>query len=266
MAKKTAAPRRKYSRKPKNMKPSSSFKKMVKSVISADVETKMAHYASSTSSLTSFNSGINSTGDYLRLVPVITNGLEANQKIGDQVKAQALNVQGYVRAVSNPNSNTAQNLPQMVVRIFCVSLKEKSAWNNITSSTTPLTSLLDKGGTTTAWTGILSDIYAPVNRNIFTVHGDKLYYLSQNQMTGQTDATDPVIATDVREAIRFFKFNIKCKDKLLRYDSIIESGSTPTNFNPFLLVGYAYLSGDSPDTITTNLGVHYTSMLKYEDA
>jgi len=259
--KKKTNPRRKPMRKP-----SSTFKKMVQSVISADVETKMAHLTSANSTLTSFNSGINATGDYLRLVPQITNGTDSNQKLGDQIKAQSLSVQGYIRAVSNPNSNTAQNIPQMVVRIFCVSLKEKSAWNNITSSTTPLTSLLDKGSTTTGWSGVLSDIYAPVNRNIFTVHGDKLYYLSQNQMTGQPDATDPVIATNVREAVRFFKFNVKCKDKLIRYDQIIESGSSPTNFNPFLLIGYAYLSGDSPDSITTNLGVHYNTTFKYEDA
>jgi len=262
MAKNTKQVRkRKVSRKP-----TSAFKKMVKSVISADVETKMAFHTSSTSSLTLFNSGINSTGDYLRLVPLIANGTADNQKVGNQIKAQALSVQGYLRATSIPNSNTSQSLPQMVVRVFCVSLKEKSAWNNITSSTTPLTTLLDKGGATTAWTGILSDIYAPVNRNVFTVHDDKLYYLTQNQMTGQVDATDPVIATNVREAIRFFKFNVKCKDRLIKYDSIIESGESPVNFNPFLLVGYAYLSGDAPDTISTNLGVHYNSVFKYEDA
>lgn len=260
------AKNKKPQRKKAMRKPTSTFKKMVQSVISQDVETKMAYYSQSNSSLTGFNSGINSTGDYLRLVPLISKGTADNERVGNQVKAQALSVRGYMRATINSNSGIGTGLPQMVVRVFCVSLKEKSAWNNITSSTTPLTSLLDKGGTTTAWTGILSDIYAPVNRNIFTVHDDKLYYLTQSQLIGQPDATDPVIATDTREAVRFFKFNIKCKDKLIRYDDIIESGTSPTNFNPFLLIGYAYLSGEAPDTVSTNLYTNYITTFKYEDA
>lgn len=238
------------------------FKRAVKKIVHSMAENKMAYHTTSDSQLTYFNSTIASTGDILQIVPNITVGDEENQRDGDSITAQSLTVKGYVRFTPVQTAGDIK-FSQVGVRLMCVSLKKSPSWDLAAASSTPLLSLLKRGGTTVGFSGQLSDLYNPINTDLFTVHGNKVFYLTQNNNSFATNVG--YWSTDVKDQIRFFTFNLKCKDKKLLYDDDTNSGLLPTNYAPFLLVGYVYLNGTVGDTLVSNLGMQYQSILKFED-
>ena len=106
---------------------------------------------------------------------------------------------------------------------------------------------------------------ADVNKDAITVYYDKVFYV-QNPFSpavlfgAQQNLLMPL------ETCKFFNVNLKLKNKTLKYDSAIDSGLTPTNFNPVMILGYCYLDGSSPDTVTTQISMSFDSYLDYEDA
>jgi len=243
----------------------SNFVKAVKSVIHSQVEDKYA-YHSQASSLTYFNSGIDSAGDMLQVIPNISRGSHDNERIGNSITAKWLNIKGYLKLNVNDITDSTR-LPAVYVRMFLVSPKYRKNYSDVIGSTSPLSSLLKKGGTTSGWTGLISDMYAKVNTELFTVHQERKFYLSQSYMAtpvGGVLVSNPV-ASDVRNTVKFFNMSWKCKGKKLLYDAGIGSNVQPVNSSPILLIGYCYLDGSTADTLSTNLGVNYTTNFCYED-
>lgn len=79
--------RRKYARKgarkgyrAKRAKPSKTFVKKVQKIIHDDVETKQAYHIMAP---TNFNSGIDNTGDVIRVLPNISQGTDVSNRIGN---------------------------------------------------------------------------------------------------------------------------------------------------------------------------------------
>lgn len=239
----------------------------IKKVVKSLTEDKQAYTSiGSGNSLVMFNSGIDSTGDYQPVVPAIGQGVDTNQRIGEKIRAKSLNIRGYVRLTPNSVSNST-SLPQVAVRLMVLSMKNRPNWTAVTNDAAPLQTLLLKGGTTTAFTGILSDLMAPINRDVFTVHADRKFYLKQDRLVGiGASIPSQYIAMDSSKTVRFFNIRVKCKDRILRYDEDISADSYPVNFCPFLVMGYVYLDGTTtPDTLSTNVGLSYISTLTYED-
>lgn len=240
------------------------FVNAVKKVIRSQNETKMAYLTNSNASLIKYNSGIDSLGDITPILPSITESVNENGRIGDQIRSQTLQIKGYIKF--DYSSVPASKVCSVGVRMMCVSLKSAQNADAVNSTATPLYSLLKKGGTSTAFTGVLSDLTAPINTDLFTVHSDKLYYLKQDMIIQNGTVTNNWVAADVSKLLRFFTINVKCKNKQLKYEDGISSGVYPTNFYPFILLGYSYLDGSSPDIVSTPLGMEFTSCLKYEDS
>lgn len=248
----------------KRIIPSKLLREMIKKELRKNVETKEA-FLTSGNVLTSFNSGINTTADMLQIVPNITQSTSDNGRIGDQARAQSFNIKGYIRLIPNATFN-GTNLPQVVARLFIVSLKSKPNYTEATSTATPLGGLLKKGGTTSGFGGNLQDIYAPVNTDLWTVHADKRFYLNQPYLVQPGGVGPASVPVDTKNCVKFFNINLRCKNKLLKYDSNVSSALLPTNYGPMLLLGYAFLDGSSPDVINTSLGLQYDTIFRYEDA
>lgn len=243
---------------------SSRLTRTIKKVVSSMQETKQA-YTSSGNTLTMFNSGIDSVGDYIQILPSIAQSVLDNGRVGDQIRGQNLRVKGFIRLNVNEVADSTK-LPQVAVRLMCLSLKNVSNWTNVGATAAPLSSLLKKGGTTTNFSGVLSDLHAPINRDLFTVHKDMKFYLKQDYINGiGASIPSQYLSQDISKTIKFFNFNVKCK-KLMKYDAGISSGLYPTNFAPFMVLGYSYLDGSAADTLSTNLGLNYDSTFSYEDA
>jgi len=263
--------RKVYKKKPTTIKKAitkarrSNFVKAVKSVISSQSENKMAYYSQATS-LTMFNSGINSSGDMLQVIPNIARGTADHERVGDQISAKWCSIKGYLKLNINDVTDST-TLPSVFVRMFLVTPKYRLNYGDAVTSTSPLSGLLKKGGTTSGFTGLISDMYAPVNTDLFTLHSERKFYMSQNYIgtpVGTIQNSNPV-SSDIKNTVKFFSLNWKCRNKSLKYDANVGSSIQPVNASPILLIGYCYLDGSTADTVSTNLGVNYTVNFSYED-
>lgn len=247
--------RKSYARYKK--KPSASIVRTIKKVINKSTETKVANFNTG-ASLLKFNSGINSVADYYQVVPSIVQGPMINERIGDSIRAQSLRIKGYVK-LDIITTASVPNVSTVLVRLMVVSLKSKSNYDEVIGSSSPLNGLIRRGGITTTFAGNLNDINAEINSELWTKHYDRKFYLSQDYLN------TAVGAADIRNTVKFFNINIKCKDKVLKYDDGTSAGVLPTNFAPVLLVGYSFLNGTAPDTVNTAVGIYYDADLFFKD-
>lgn len=237
----------------KSTKPSKSFVKKVQSIIHKDVETKTAF---NTQSNVYYNSGITAAADIVSVLPGIANGTADYQRIGDQLRGQTMSLKGALQLVS-PTSVLSNC--RVAVRMFVV--QPKMFGDNYTVYGNPswLNILLKKGGTTVGFTGILSDLWAPVNTDAVTKYYDKVFYLNSayNPVNGQST---------LGNSVKFFKHTFKLRNKLLKYDSSVSGGIYPTNYAPQVILGYVHMDGTGPDVLTTAVSMSFDSILNYEDA
>lgn len=238
------------------------FAKAVKKIVNSMAEDKMAYHCPSESQLVNFNSTISAVGDILQVIPNMTTGSEENQRSGDEITAKSLKVKGYLRFTPVQTAGDIK-FSQVGVRLMCLSLKKATSWDLVSGSNSPLLSLLRRGGTTVGFSGQLSDLFNPINTDLFTVHGNKVFYMTQNNNSFATNVG--YWSTDVKDQIKFFNFDVKMRNKKLQYDDDTNGGLLPTNAAPFMLVGYVYLNGSSGDTVVSNLGMYYQSTLRFED-
>lgn len=265
-------PRRRPQRKmrskarPKGRFHSKAFKKAVQKIVHKDVETKQA-FANQYLQIQNYNSGINSSGDNNFIVPAISNSTLDNGRIGDQIRAQKLTVKGYFisRFTGTAGSTYYQNC-RIGVRMFIVQPKAYLGQGAISSASTAwMGALLKKGGTTSAFTGLINDLYAPVNTDAITCYYDKVFYV-QNPYSNAILGSGTANLLMPTGTTKFFSKTIKLRNKCLKYDTSVDSGLTPVNYNPTLLLGYCYLDGTSGDSVTTQIGLSWDSILDYEDA
>lgn len=245
------------------------LKRFVKAIVKKEDNRRMETKEAFTySNATFFNSGIEASGDMVQILPNISKGTADNQRIGDQIVAKSLSLKGFVRFLPQPTSATNDmHYGHVAIRLMVLSLKTAPNYTAAVANAAQLSNLLKKGGTTVAFTGAISDLYAPVNTDVFTVHYNKVYYVNQSfimQMSGAGNQS--AVSVDGSKLVKFFNIRIKCKDKILKYDAGTSSDVLPSNYGPFLSAGYVYLNGNAPDTLTTNLQIGYDSKFDYEDA
>lgn len=234
------------------------FAKKVQKVLNKNIEDKYAYKAVVD---VNYNSGINSSGDLNALMPNINVGASDYQRVGDQTHGRRLNIKGHL--ITNL-TYTAYSQCRIGVRMLVVQPKTASAQSLISSSaTTWLSTLLKKGGTTVGFTGAVSDLYAPVNTDAITKYYDKVIYMNSPYIVGTIGAG---IDVTTARSTKFFDISLKIKNKLFKYDEAENSGLTPTNYNPQLIIGYAHLDSASPDTVSAQVNMSWVSTLLYQDA
>lgn len=256
----------------KTLKKNTTFKKIIdneiKAVMAKNVENKQA-YISNGDNLVWFNSGINSAGDMQQLIPDVSKSVNDNGRIGDQIKAKSLTLSGYMRYAPLPTITGTANtstFSAIVARLMVVSLKLRPNYPDINQGFASLNYLLKKGGSAVGFTGVLSDIYAPINTDLWTLHHNETHYLTQDMLYQPQGGSLVGGMANIKDLVKFFKVTIPCKNKVLKYDDNVNSGKTPTNYGPVLVIGYSYLNGASPDSLSANLAVQYSTVLNYEDA
>ena len=241
-----------------------SMTKAIQSLIHKDVETKSVYTQQFN---TFFNSAINSSGDVLPVLANMGNGTGDSQRIGDQVRGQQIRIKGNLltRFTGSAGTTYYQNC-RVGVRLMIVQPK---MYNNLgaiqANAVLWQSTLLKKGATTTGFTGIIPDLYADINRDAISVYYDKVFYVQNpysNAVFGST-MTNLLMPTGT---CKFFNKTIKLRNKVLKFDTSIDSGLTPTNFNPVAILGYCYLDGSSPDAVTTQIAMSFDSYMDYEDA
>lgn len=246
-----------------NKKPSKFLKRTIQSIVSKNIEDKLA-YRTTGDSLVYFNSGINSSGDVLQVLPDIGNGTGENNRIGDQIRAKYMVIRGYLQMAINTSYNDIAT-KRLGVRLLVVASKKVMPYPDLASQAG--SALLEKGGVVSTFAGNISDLYAPINKEAYTVYYDKIHYLSQSYIREQIGSSTPtqLVSVDVSKGIKFFTIKIPLRGKKLLYDSGT-STVVPTNWSCGLMCGYAHLDGSSPDTVSTQVGVCYDVDFRFEDA
>lgn len=250
-------PRRTYKKK-------FSLKKYVKSVASSMIhknsENKEAYH---TLTPTFFNSGINSSGDVIRIIPNIAQGTDGHNRIGDKITPLSLTVKGILQmAPQDPAQGSAYS--KIAVRLMLITPKSYPNWASASANaTTWMAQLLKKGGTTVGFTGDISDLYAPYNSQAITLHWQKVYFFNQPYAT--VNSTTYPVAFDQSHLTKFITIPLRFRKKMFQYSADVDSGLTPTNAGYFLVLGYVFTDGSSPDIVSTRIKFQFDSVLRYED-
>jgi len=234
-------------------KPSKAFVRKVQKIIHKDVETKTVVF---NSNVTAFNQQIDSTGDCLRLMPQIANGTAENQKIGNVIRLQSLNIRG-VLTFTQAQASAANT--RIGVRLLVLRAKRFGDWNAAaTDFATNYTKLLE--GTTTGFQGLVSQYNTPPNHDYFSVVMDKRMYMSQSLQNVAGITYDNINTT------KFVNFNVPYSRRNVIYDQDF-SATEPTNYPYFMVLGYTKLDGWSADLPAISyLTFQYTATAKFEDA
>jgi len=242
----------------KAVKPSKSFTKAVEKIVHKNVESKQAFHGLST---TSYNSPISSVGDATRVLPSISQGTGDYQRIGDQIRGQSLVIKGAI--VYNPSTGSYGTFSnaRLGVRLMIVQPRKFSNLDDVqTNATSWMAYLLKKGGTTTAFNGDLSDLWAPINTDGIIKYYDKVYYLDAPYQASGVGSIQMLNST------KLFSIKMNLRNKILRYDASIGSSVQPANYAPVVILGYSHMDGTGGDTLSTAIQMTYDTIFNYEDA
>lgn len=244
----------------KGTKPRKNLRRAIQSVINKNEETKQGFISLSAQSR---NSGISVAGDCWQIIPNMLQGVSDNQRIGDRVKAQRMAIKGAV--VYNPSTGSYGTYAnsRIAVRLMIVQPKNYGDYVSvINNAPTWLPALLRKGNTNVAFTGIMNDLWAPINTDAITVYYNKIIYITAPyQLTAAG-------AQQMGGMTKFFSKTIKFRGsgKQLNYDTSASTGILPTNFAPVMIAGYVHMDGSGPDVLTTAVQFSFDSNLYYKDA
>lgn len=209
-----------------------------------------------------FNSSI-SAGDLYGVLPKVIQGDKAWERSGAYITPKYLLLRGTIAL----NATEADSLGARV-RLMVLSAKgEKSYLAVNTAGTDIANTLLDQGFTPntappwankTKYDGSPIRHLFPVNKDNLVVHHDKRYSLfSSYGSTANQHSGD-----DTRRFIEF-TLKVKCPKKLVYEDAL--DPNYPTNFAPFICLGFTYPDGTTPSVVTTPILGNLHSTLIYED-
>ena len=200
-----------------------------------------------------------------QIIPEIARGTERDDRTGSRLKVVNLNVKGriYIPAGDNPlvgNDDRAE----IYVRLMCLSWKMCHNLADIQQNWNVNETLNDDffklGGSGTSPQGTYQDMLYPINRDVFTVHFDKVMKLQRNYGYFP-DPTSTSGAATQKSASREFNFNIKCKNKKLKYMN--EAATLPMNYCPFLCAQFCY-SDSGPSSLVAVPYCEYLSTLRFK--
>lgn len=245
------APRRSPRKRVARLAPS--VRRAVTKIAKGKSETK--HASKTLENLTGHNSAIGS-GDAVTLLPSVAQGTDDFNRIGDRISPVAL----YIKGRLGLTYNSQQNNRPISVRVMVVSQRTVrdasflSAWtpNLLLSANDPDSGLLD-----TAYDGTARNAMYPVNKNMFTVHYKRDFTMYPSQGTDAGVGIESENKTLLKWGAK-----IKLPKTLVYYNS---STDVPQNACPFLLIGYCYADGTSPDVTTLRLTSTTVSTLYFKD-
>lgn len=245
----------------KKMMVPKSVKTYVKKTMNRALETKIV----STQYAAAFNSSINSAGDNVSVLPACVQGVGQVNRIGASITPLKLVIRGFIVY----KSDTYQPALMLGGRLFCYS--DNSVSNYITATNAgPNFTLLDAGGTSVVFDGTSARYEFPHNNDEFKFFADRKFkVLKPFGLAGGAQGTTATNAITSMHSSLYHPFTITIRGKnlpkILKYDNTL-SGSYPTNFAPYIALGYADLLGYAPDVLPTQLIMNFTSTLYFKDA
>lgn len=206
-----------------------------------------------------FNASITAPSEQYNLLPAVVQGTDSFNRIGDKIRPKSLRVEIYITANGLLTTSMLQR-----VRLFMLEDKTLKSWSSLASS--PIaTQLLDFGSFLGGFSGLPNCDLIRVNKRRYKVIKDKSMTLAKG--TGLTPNTGGINGTQTFVGTQqYYKMTVKIPTPaVLHYAS--PGDSYPTNFAPFMILGYTQPDGDvAPDSGVQKVAVQFSSHLDYEDA
>lgn len=252
-----------YSRKSRKTGLNKEEKKEVKSMLARNTEDKCA---SSNTGLISHNSAV-TDADLIRVIPSIPYGTAEGQRVGNEVTLKKLHIQGLVNQIFDP----AASRSKIGVRVMIFSVKSYSDASAARANAAQwVTALLRDGTNVRPFDGSIRSYFLPHNSDLITMHAERRFTLTTpflwNTGLSPASATIPI---QEQYATKFWKANVKCKGKKLKFSKYEEGAvnqSISSNYGPLMAVGYCKLDGSAPDVLSTGLQMQTSAQVYYEDA
>lgn len=196
------------------------IKKQVLQAVSRNAENKEAYLQlpATVGTYTSFNNAL-TLGDFVNVMPNISQGTNGNSRIGNSIKLKGCYVKGEINITFPTTSGTITTGPTLYVRLMC--LEDKQYRNAGVGNA----SILTRNGTDTAFQGYTQDLYTPIDRSRYIVHYDKVIKLHNPNMNQNLSG---YYNSNIRTS-QFFKFKLK-RTGMLKYDS--NTSYVPVDFCP----------------------------------
>nr|ALE29651.1 putative capsid protein [Lake Sarah-associated circular virus-19]ALE29655.1 putative capsid protein [Lake Sarah-associated circular virus-19]ALE29656.1 putative capsid protein [Lake Sarah-associated circular virus-19] len=236
------------------------IKSYISKTIRSNEETKLT---SVTAGFTGYNSSISSVGDYVTCLPPVPQGTGQSQRIGQAIRPIKLVIRGYVIY----SADSQLNARMIGGRMFCFSDKTVSNYGVATSAGANY-NLLDVGGTSQTFDGTVARYEYPHNNDQFKFYSDKKFRMMKPwgyTNVGST-STQAIVSMD-KSMYRPFTITLTQKQlpAILKYDQQLNV-NFPTNFAPYVALGYCDLLSYPADTVVTQLNMTFTSTLYFKDA
>jgi len=237
---------------------SQAFRKKVLSVIHRVAENKKNVFYAANQSMICAQGNIPFN---INLVPPLSQGTGAAQRIGNVVNVRRASLKGYVNMLPY-NATTNPTVGPVYVKMWLFSVKNMTNSGTLSSSSIG-SNFFDTGGSSTGFQNNTLDLVLPVNSQLITLYKTKTVLLSAGATQGSTyyNAAGGSCGSNGRFSAPF-SFSYGKLMKVLKFDDT--SPTQPTNRNLWLACQPVYADGTSVagGTFTE---CHYTHVVEYED-
>lgn len=279
-------PKRKYSRKSKNTK--TNEKKMTSIALSvynkqSEAKEAVVEYQNRTPPAAILTGDIaanpianlrpnGSQSNYYQLLPGISqsvtgqSGRKYNTRIGNEIVLKSIHLQGILNYSQSFATDVLAQNKKIMVRFMVLSQKRSG---NFTTAFTNISNRMLTNGTnasenTGTFNGVALDSIRGINRDVFTVHYEKKFYLDAPVIAPGTTSPDVGL---VPSLIKFVDKKMYFGGKTgLKLSFANSSATVPENFNPFICIGYSSVSTSNLAASDGLVNFTYNCTARYTDA
>jgi len=216
--------------------------RLIKSVINNNVETK--HVGGIVENAGLHNAFI-SSADLFGVLPPLSQGVDAFERIGDKIKPVSLRLKGCLSF--NGNYTSASPL---IIKLYVLQWKpQRDSVGGFAS--VPVAQLLDAGGSLTSFDGSAIRAMLPINKNDFDVLATRTFKISDSANENHKCETAS------------YNISVPLPARLL-----YQAGgrTSPSNFAPFMCIGWYYEDGAIPAAEDAYVYNTTHAMLYFKDA
>lgn len=258
----TAPSKKKVIKKALNKSKVNYIKRIVRSVITKKVETKIADpYTQSNVAVLPYDTTNNKFGIEIpmtNILSTITQGTGQGQRIGNRINVVSMTMKGYVNCQRvDPNSGDNQN---MYLKLLWVRRK----MNLLPINSSSPSNFFQNGNTTIGPTNQPSDILRQVNKDVYTVFTSRLFKLgfSDGGLSGGQTSHTQAPNNDFKVS-KFFKVSLKKHINKIIYD---DNTSIPNNWGCSIVPLLCYADGSAMTTSTfPSVELNFDLECKYKD-
>lgn len=266
--KKTSMKKRVYRKKSlfkkkivKPMLKSKQFKTAVKNVIHRMAENKTVTADAVNESITPCR-GVGSAPYFINLLPLITQGVQQGQRVGNQIRIVKNHIKGYINLLPYSATTNPYVCPIMV-KMWVVSWKfANPAFSQ--PALVDFSTFFQRGSATTNFQGNPLDMIRDVSSDSWTVHKTRSFELSSSlQTSNSTPGTNALYQNPSGAWSIRYSFNLGKYAKTLKYDDTISNNVT--NKNLYLIIQTVRADGTTVAAGDIYCKNHFQNTLYFED-